>query len=71
MKGFKNPPVENSNTDVMDSRNPQLRLFTLKRASSFTPKTDVVGTWQEAVTAVSYTHLHSLLYRQVCWRNLP
>ena len=51
MKGFKNQPVENSNTDVMNSRNPQLRLFTVKRASSFTPKTDVVGTWQEAVPA--------------------
>lgn len=38
MKGFKNQPVENSNTDVMNSRNPQLRLFTVKRASSFTPK---------------------------------
>ena len=35
MKGFKNQPVENSNTDVMNSRNPQLRLFTVKRASSF------------------------------------
>ncbi len=32
MKGFKNQPVENSNTDVMNSRNPQLRLFTVKRA---------------------------------------
>ena len=51
MKGFKNQPVENSNTDVMNSRNPQLRLFTVKRSSSFTPKTDVVGTWQEAVPA--------------------
>ena len=51
MKGFKNQPVENSNTDVMNSRNPQLRLFTVKRTSSFTPKTDVVGTWQEAVPA--------------------
>lgn len=43
--------MENSNTDVMNSRNPQLRLFTVKRSSSFTPKTDVVGTWQEAVPA--------------------
>ena len=36
MKGFKNQPVENSNTDVMNSRNPQLRLFTVKRSSSST-----------------------------------
>ena len=42
---------DSSNTDVMNSRNPQLRLFTVTRASSFTPKTDVAGTWQEAVPA--------------------
>lgn len=51
MKGFKNQPVENANADVMDSRNPKLRLFTVKRVSSLLPAADVVGTWQEAVPA--------------------
>lgn len=49
MKGFKNQPVDNANTDVMNSRNPHLRLFTVKRTSAFTPQTDVTGNWQEAV----------------------
>lgn len=51
MKGFKNQSVENANTDVLDSSNPQLRLFTVKRVSSFTPQGDVTGSWQEATPA--------------------
>lgn len=48
MKGFKNQPVANGNMDIMKSTNSELRLFTAKRTSSLTPKTDVVGNWQEA-----------------------
>lgn len=48
MKGFKNQPVENSNMDVLRSRNPQIRLFTVKRHSSVIPATDVTGNWKEA-----------------------
>lgn len=48
MKGFKNQPVENGNMDILRSRNSRIRLFTVKRTSSFTPQQDVSGTWQEA-----------------------
>ena len=48
MKGFKNQPVENANMDILRSKNPNIRLFTVKRTSTFTPQTDVVGTWKEA-----------------------
>jgi sialate O-acetylesterase len=48
MKGFKGQPVENANNDALQSANPNLRLFTVKRNSSFTPKDDVEGSWAEA-----------------------
>lgn len=48
MKGFKNQPVEGANIDALKSGNPNLRLFTVKRNSTFEPQTDVTGKWQEA-----------------------
>lgn len=48
MKGFKNQPVENANMDILRSKNSQIRLFTVKRTSTFMPQTDVVGSWKEA-----------------------
>ena len=45
MKGFKCQPVENGNRDAVLSTNPNMRLFTVKRSSSLTPKDDVVGSW--------------------------
>ena len=48
MKGFKNQPVEGANMDILKSKNPDLRLFTVKRNAAFEPQTDVAGTWQEA-----------------------
>ena len=48
MKGFKNQPVENANMDILHSKNPQIRLFTVKRTSTFTPQNDVIGSWKEA-----------------------
>lgn len=53
MKGYPGQPVENGNDDVLHSKNPNIRLFTVKRGGSFTPKDDVTpakGTngWQEA-----------------------
>lgn len=48
MKGFKNQPVENSNMDILFSKNENIRLFTVKRNASLTPQTDVSGTWYEA-----------------------
>ncbi|MCD7901596.1 MAG: sialate O-acetylesterase [Bacteroides sp.] len=49
MKGYKNQPIDNSNMDVLKSRNPNLRLFTVKRTSTLKPQTDVVGEWKEAI----------------------
>jgi len=48
MMGFKNQPVEGSNMDILKSRNPDLRLFTVKRHSTFLPQENVSGQWQEA-----------------------
>lgn len=48
MKGFPGQPVDNANMDALRSRNDQIRLFTVKRSSSFTPKTDVIGSWKHA-----------------------
>lgn len=54
MKGFKGQPVANSNMDVLKSTNPNLRLFTVKRNSSFTPKTNVQGAWYAATPESVY-----------------
>jgi len=54
MKGFKNQPVANSNMDVLKSKNPDIRLFTVKRTSTLLPQTDVVGQWYEATPASVY-----------------
>lgn len=48
MKGFKNQPVENSNMDILNSNNRNIRLFTVKRNASLIPQTDVTGQWLEA-----------------------
>jgi sialate O-acetylesterase len=48
MKGFKGQPVENANSDALQSANNNLRLFTVKRKSSLTPADDVDGSWAAA-----------------------
>lgn len=48
MKGFKNQPVENSNMDILKSKNSSIRLFTVKRNAALVPQTNVSGQWQEA-----------------------
>ncbi len=48
MKGFKNQPVAHAPMDILRSKNPRIRLFTVKRTSTIDPQTDVVGRWQEA-----------------------
>jgi len=48
MKGFKNQPVEGANMDILKSKNPNMRLFTVKRNSTIEVQTDVTGQWQEA-----------------------
>lgn len=51
MKGFKNQPVEGANMATLHSKNPNIRLFTVKRNSSTTPVDDVTGKWAEASPA--------------------
>lgn len=48
MKGYKNQPVEGANMATLKSRNPNIRLFTVKRNSSTVPVDDVTGSWAEA-----------------------
>lgn len=48
MKGFKAQPVEGAITDGLNSRDPQLRMFTVKRNSKFEPVDTVSGQWYEA-----------------------
>lgn len=48
MKGFKNQPVEGANMAILKSKNPDIRLFTVKRNSSTVPVDDVTGSWAEA-----------------------
>mgnify|MGYP000190606537 CR=1 FL=1 len=55
MKGFKNQPVENSNTDVMNSRNPQLRPVHRKAFFLFYSEKQSVG-----------GNLGRKLFRQLC-----
>ena len=48
MKGFKNQPVEGANDACIDSKNDNIRLFTVKRNSTIEPQYDVEGTWGKA-----------------------
>jgi len=48
MKGFKNQAVENSNMEILYSKNENIRLFTVKRNASLTAQTEMSGTWYEA-----------------------
>ena len=48
MKGFKAQPVEGAIGDCLHSRDPQLRMFTVKRNSQFAPVDTVSGSWMDA-----------------------
>ena len=51
--------------DILHSKNPQIRLFTVKRTSTFTPQNDVIGSWKEATpTSVRDFQCNSLLFRE-------
>ena len=45
MKGFKNQPVVGSADAIALSSNPQIHLFTVKKASSLDPLEDLSGSW--------------------------
>jgi len=46
MKGFGNQPILGSNEAIATSSNPQIRLFTVKRASNLQPQPDFEGSWK-------------------------
>ena len=48
MKGFKGQPVEGAINDVLQSRDEDLRMFTVKRNSQFAPVDTVSGAWRKA-----------------------
>lgn len=48
MKGFYGQPVEGGLDDIIRSTNPNIRLFTVGRATTITPKNNCVGNWTEA-----------------------
>lgn len=48
MKGFKGNPVLNSNMEILKSKNPMLRLITVKRNGQLEPTDDITGSWEEA-----------------------
>ena len=51
MKGFKAQPVEGAIGDVMHSKDPFLRMFTVKRNSQLEPVDTVSGQWADATPA--------------------
>ena len=51
MKGFKQQPVEGTTEELLRCKDPNLRLFTVKRHVSLTPEWDVTGQWSEANSA--------------------
>ena len=51
MKGFKQQPVEGTTEELLQCKDAQLRLFTVKRHVSLVPETDVTGQWNEANSA--------------------
>ena len=51
MKGFKQQPVEGTTEELLRCKDSQLRLFTVKRHVSLTPRYNVTGQWNEANSA--------------------
>lgn len=49
MKGAYNLPVMGSNEAIVTSKNPDIRLFTVKSDKSPTPKDDFKGEWKECL----------------------
>lgn len=48
LKGFFNQPVADSQEAILNSKNNNIRVFSTKRATSFTPQDDVIGDWKIA-----------------------
>jgi sialate O-acetylesterase len=48
VKGFRSQPVSGSNDAILRSKNKNIRLFTVQRASNIEPQEECKGQWQEA-----------------------
>lgn len=48
MEGFKGNPILNGNMDILKSKNPMLRLVTVKRNGQLSPVDTIAGSWAEA-----------------------
>lgn len=48
MKGFRGQPVEGSTMDILKSKNPNIRLISIPRKTSTTPKDNFEANWVEA-----------------------
>jgi sialate O-acetylesterase len=48
VKGFNNQPINGSGEAILNAKNDQIRLFTVKRAASLDPLDHVEGQWAEA-----------------------
>lgn len=53
LRGFRGEPVANSNREIVNSKNPGIRLISVPRKSTIEPQTDFEGSWKEASPATS------------------
>lgn len=51
MEGWGDAPVENGPQDIAASANPNIRIFMVERAVSFSPEHDLKGSWKQAAPA--------------------
>ena len=48
IKGYASEPINGNNALILHSKNPNIRMFTVKRNSNPQPVVDCVGTWKES-----------------------
>jgi sialate O-acetylesterase len=48
IKGYASEPINGNNELILHSKNPNIRMFTVKRNSNPQPVVDCVGTWKES-----------------------
>ena len=71
IKGFAGQPINGSNDAVLKSKNPNIRLFNVKKSFSETPLDSVVGIWEEAnPTSVSNFSAVAYFYGKILHENL-
>lgn len=62
MRGYRNQPVMGSNEAIATSGNNNIRLFTVQKAKSATPKDDFSGTWMECTPENVYNFSATAYY---------